>query len=45
MDDWSFARPLPPGSFPDEDHRAGARDVAKQPEPNRNEQPEPLPAN
>jgi hypothetical protein len=23
MDDWSFARPLPPGAFPDEDHLTG----------------------
>lgn len=28
MDDWNFARPLPPGAFPDEDHLAGARDAS-----------------
>ena len=28
MDDWSFARPLPPGAFPDEDHLAGTRDAS-----------------
>lgn len=25
MNDWSFARPLPPGAFPDEDLIAGTK--------------------
>jgi hypothetical protein len=29
MDDWTFARPLPPGTFPDEDHLSGAREAAR----------------
>ena len=29
MNDWTFARPLPPGAFHDEDHLAGARAIAK----------------
>jgi hypothetical protein len=47
MDDWSFARPLPPGAFPDEDNLSGAHDapnrrVRKSKEPA--EPPQPLPA-
>jgi len=41
MDDWSFARPLPPGAFPDEDHLAGPRDASKPLERKPNDRPEP----
>ena len=45
MDDWSFARPLPPGAFPDEDHLAGRRDLPRKRErkpADRTQQPKPL---
>ncbi len=47
MDDWTFARPLPPGAFPDEDHLAGAREAARKRDQklaDRARQPEPLPS-
>jgi hypothetical protein len=45
MDDWSFARPLPPGAFPDVYHLAGPRDAPARHDRkpvDRAEQPKPL---